>query len=170
MNVIKRCLLLSLLLALPATASPVRDLSPVGQAEMRWLFWKLYDVQLLSSDGRYREGDYPLALSIRYAREIESGKLVSVTLDEWQRLSIDWREEWAEQLQRLWPSVKQGDELLLRVQESGHSVFYHNGQRLGEMTDPDFAPAFLAIWLSRDTREPAIRQRLLGQDAGVPNA
>jgi len=174
MNHIRHIMLLGLLTALPvvspATASPVRDLTPVGQSEMHWLFWKLYDIRLLTADGAYREGSYPLALAIRYARDIESKKLVDATLDEWRRLNLIWHPEWAQQLRELWPSVKPGDELVLRVQPNGHSTFYHNETRLGELTDPAFAPAFLAIWLSSETREPALRQQLLGQSPGDPDA
>ncbi len=156
-------LLLALLVTLPATAGPWRDLTVVGQSQMHWLFWKLYDIRLLSADGSYRERGYPLALAIEYARKIDSTHLVEATLDEWRRLEIDWNPDWGKQLQDLWPSVVPGDELLLLVPPSGVSLFYYNGELRGEIGDPAFAPAFLAIWLSTETREPELRRQLLGE-------
>ena len=163
-------LVLFSILSSPVQAGPVRDLTPVGQGEMHWLFWKLYDIRLLSSDGEYQEGRYPLALALRYARHIEANDLVDATLDEWQRLDQPWQPLWASRLRELWPSVVPGDELLLRVEADGSSHFYYNGNPLGALDDPGFAPAFLAIWLSTETREPGLRLELLGQSPGESDA
>ena len=159
----KKFLLMGWFIALPVLANPISSLSVVGQSEMNWLFWKVYDITLLSSTGRYQDNDYPVALSIEYARDIEASMLVDSTLNEWRRLDVKWKTEWQQQLQDIWPSVKPGDELMLLVNSPGNSQFYYNGELIGEINDADFAPAFLAIWLSRDTREPQIRKQLLGE-------
>lgn len=154
--------LLLLLVTTPVLAGPASDLKPIGQGEMNWLFWKLYDVALLSENGRYQQQQYPLALVIRYARKIEAVRLIETTRDQWQRLSMSWQPEWLQQLQAIWPTVNPGDELVLRVEPSLSSRFYFNGKFIGAIQDPDFAQAFLSIWLSPDTIEPNLRLKLIG--------
>lgn len=159
----KTLLLICSLLAVPVYANPVANLSEVGRSEMNWMFWKLYDIKLLSHSGRYQEKNYPIALVIEYARDIEASMLIKSTLKEWQRLAVEWKPDWQKQLENIWPSVKSGDELLLLVKNPGVSQFFYNRELIGEITDSEFAPAFLSIWLSTNTRKPEIRKQLLGE-------
>ncbi|PSJ45783.1 hypothetical protein C7H85_10450 [Zobellella endophytica] len=158
----KKWLSILFFLAVPVWASPMADLTLVGEGGMRWLFWDLYHARLYSDDGRYRPGVFPQALALRYQRDIEQAELLRATVEEWRRLGVDWRPEWHRQLRRLWPSVRKQDELVLRVEASGISRFYFNRQLLGEIADPAFGPAFLAIWLSPDSRDPALTRQLKG--------
>lgn len=159
----KKLLLLCLVIAMPVMASPAKDLKLVGFSEMNWMFWKLYDIRLFSNDGEYRENQYPLALAIEYSREIDASMLIESTVKEWQRLAVNWKENWQQQLKGIWPSVSPGDELLMHVGPNGVSQFYFNEQPIGKILDPDFAPAFLSIWLSSNTREPEMRKQLMGE-------
>ena len=158
----KKLIVLCMLVGVPAFASPAKDLKLVGFSEMNWMFWKLYDIRLFSSNGQYHEDQYPLALAIEYARDIESAMLVKSTLKEWKRLSVNWKPSWQQQLQEIWPSVSAGDELLLLVERDGVSRFFYNKKFVGEIEDAEFAQAFLSIWLSANTREPELRRQLLG--------
>ncbi|MFH7566507.1 chalcone isomerase family protein [Oceanimonas smirnovii] len=157
----KLCCLL-LLLASSVFASPVSDLALVGQGKMSWLFWDLYQARFYSESGRYRPEDYPQALSLRYQRNIDKEDLLAATVKEWQRLGVSWKQEWPQQLEQLWPSVRTNDELVLRVDNNGISRFYFNWRLLGSIDDPDFAQAFLAIWLSADSRDPQLTRQLKG--------
>ncbi|WP_445400078.1 chalcone isomerase family protein [Zobellella sp. An-6] len=158
----KKWLWILFFLAGPAWASPVAGLTLVGEGKMRWLFWDLYQARLYSEDGRYRSGDFPQALALRYQRDISREELLQATIEEWRRLEVDWKPEWRQQLAGLWPSVRKRDELVLRVEQDGVSRFYFNQRLLGEIADPDFALAFLAIWLSPDSRDPALTRQLKG--------
>jgi hypothetical protein len=158
----KKWLSILMLLAAPVWASPVADLTLVGEGKMRWLFWDLYQASFYSDDGRYRPGDFPQALALRYQRDIRQEDLLNATVEEWHRLGVVWKPEWRRQLERFWPSVRKQDELVLRVDENGVSRFYFNWRLLGTVEDPDFAPAFLAIWLSPDSRDPALTRKLKG--------
>ena len=42
------------------------------------------------------------------------------------------------------------------------TVFYNKDARLGELNDPEFGPAFLAIWLDEKSRYSKNRKELLG--------
>ncbi|MGL4916568.1 MAG: chalcone isomerase family protein, partial [Aeromonas allosaccharophila] len=69
--------------AVQASAAPWQQLRPVGQGEMNWLWFKLYDATLYSASGRYQPGHYPQALTLTYARSIEREDLLSATAAEW---------------------------------------------------------------------------------------
>ena len=74
--------------AVQASAAPWQQLRPVGQGEMSWLWFKLYDATLYSESGRYEPGRYPQALTLTYARAIEREDLLSATSEEATRLAM----------------------------------------------------------------------------------
>ena len=158
----KLCVIIALLPLSIAIASPIKDLKLVGQTEMNWMFWKIYDIQLLNSTGQYDRNNYPLAIKISYARDIKATQLVKTTVDEWHRQKIEWKPEWQKQLNTLWPDVGQGDEIILRVDRDLNSHFFYNQELLGSIQDDAFAPAFLAIWLSENTLKPDLKRELTG--------
>ena len=155
-------LLLSSLLAFQVQASANTGLQLVGQGQMNWMFFDLYQASFYSANGRYQIGQYPQALTLRYQKNISRDALIEATETEWQRLGIKTQPAWITELRALWPNVKKGDELGIRVEVSGVSRFYFNQEPLGEMKDPAFGPAFLAIWLSPNSRNPKLTQQLKG--------
>ncbi|MGO1246542.1 MAG: chalcone isomerase family protein [Oceanisphaera sp.] len=165
LNITKHSLigLIWLLCTVPlAYASPVDDLQLVGQGEMDWLFFDLYEARFYSANGRYQAEQLPQALSLRYQRSIDSHKLVEATISEWQRLGVRWQYSWQQALESAWPSVQSGDQLTLRVNADGTSHFYFNGDLLTQIDDQQFGPAFLAIWLDDNSRKPKLTQQLKG--------
>lgn len=156
---------ISLLWASLACASP-DGLKVVGSGEMRWLMFNLYEATLYSQDGRYQPRRFPLALTLIYARAISRQSLIEATRDEWQRLALATEQEqarWLPHLATIWPDVRPGDRLTLYVDEQGRSRFMLGANPLGEIADPAFADAFLAIWLDRRSRDPALGRRLRGE-------
>ena len=153
-------------LCLPPTAfaSPVDDLQKVGSARLKVLLWTIYDSTLYSPDGNYERVEPDLALELTYRREIAAQELIERTAQEWQNLGLDSREQasWLEQLKTLWPDVRPGDTLTLRVDAQLGSRFYFNDQFIGELEDADFTRRFLAIWLDSNSRYPRQRAELLG--------
>ena len=160
-----KILLALLMLFSPAIpADPIARLVLVGQGEMNWMLWKIYDIRLYSADGGYAKNSVPVALSITYARDIKATRLLQSTVDEWQRLSIDYKPQWVQQLEQIWPSVKAGDTIDFVVNAEQANQFYWNKKLIGEITDASFAEAFLSIWLSPDSRQPGLRKLLTGDD------
>lgn len=152
--------------AVQASAAPWQQLRPVGQGEMNWLWFKLYDATLYSANGRYQPGHYPQALTLTYARSIERQDLLSATAAEWQRLGLGTeveRQRWLGQLAALWPDVQAGDKLTFYVDKGGAGHFWWQEKSLGTLADPQFSAAFLAIWLADNSRDPALTRRLRGQ-------
>ncbi|MGL4251278.1 MAG: chalcone isomerase family protein [Aeromonas sp.] len=149
-----------------AVEPPWQKLRPVGQGEMSWLWFKLYDATLFSDNGHYRPGQYPQALTLTYARDIEREDLINATASEWQRLGVGSesdRKRWLEQLTALWPDVREGDKLAFYVDQAGAGHFWWQGKPLGSLVDPQFSEAFLAIWLADNSRDPDLTRRLRGQ-------
>lgn len=155
-------LLVFALLLGSAQASPVKDLKTVGSGTFNFLFWKIYDISLLTSTGEYQQGEQPLALEITYAQNIEGNQLVTSTIEEWERMEISWQENWSSMLGDIFPNITEGDQLLLRVDENNNSNFYFNQQPIGVIEDSEFTDAFLAIWLSSNTRSQKLTRELTG--------
>lgn len=151
----------------PASASTqlTQNLKMVGQGEMSWLFIDLYEASLYSENGQYEQRAYPQALNIVYQKDITKSHLISATEKEWKKLSLNEQQYpyWLAALDQLWPDIKKGDELLFMVENDGRGFFYHNDQLLGGINSRQFSDAFLSIWLSKNTSEPALRKQLLGE-------
>ncbi|WP_310597008.1 chalcone isomerase family protein [Aeromonas aquatica] len=159
-------LMLLVATAVQASTAPWQQLRPVGQGEMSWLWFKLYDATLYSESGHYEPGRYPQALTITYAKSISRQDLLAVTGQEWQRLGVgnqDQRRRWLQQLATLWPDVSSGDALTFYVDDAGLGHFWWRDKPLGSMPDPQFPAAFLAIWLADNSRDPSLTRRLRGQ-------
>lgn len=142
-----------------ANASPVGDLNKQGEGEMTYLFWTLYNAELYTTPTRSEQ-----ALKIEYYRDIDSKDLVDATQDQWEKLgySDNKIKSWIAPLYAMWPDVKEGSTLTIRVSENNQSQFYFDEKPIGTITDKQFGPAFLSIWLSENTSEPTLRKQLLG--------
>lgn len=158
---------LSLCLLLAALASGVRaePWQLVGEARLTFLFWTVYDSRLYTQDGGYSEGQRPLRLEVQYLLDVTAADLVERTREEWdhQGLRHPRREQWLQRLVALWPDIKAGDVLAIELEQSGASLFYHNGRELGRVDDLDFGTDFVAIWLSPQTSRPGLRVALIGE-------
>ena len=90
------------------------------------------------------------------------------SIDEMQAiapLSPQQASEWLATMQRAFPDVKAGDELLgVHVPGSG-ARFYFNGQLRATVDDPAFSARFFGIWLSPGTSAPQLRTALIGASA-----
>ncbi|GIU12174.1 MULTISPECIES: chalcone isomerase family protein [unclassified Shewanella] len=137
----------------------------VGRGEMQWWWFALYRAKLLTLDGDYSQGEVPLVLDIEYYQDIPSKRLVEATLDQWQHLGVSEQnqQKWLAAIKSIWPDVNEGDKLTLRVQASGVSQFYFNGEPLAGQMPEGFSDDFLAIWLSESTSRPELRKQLLGE-------
>ncbi|MCE9679487.1 chalcone isomerase family protein [Shewanella sp. AS1] len=161
-----RSLLVPLLLfSFALSASPLNQLQKIGEGEMTYLFWTLYQAELFAQSVPYQsELAQDKALRIRYYRAIDKGDLIQATADQWQHLGYSDTniKDWLLPLSQIWPDVEAGDELMLFVTQDGQSHFYFGEQPIGVIPDPRFGEAFLSIWLSKNTSEPRLRKQLLG--------
>jgi hypothetical protein len=152
-------------LALPEqVAKDFPTLRFAGEGRLRWLGLHIYDASLWISGAQW-SGEQEFALDIRYARDIKARKLVQTSADEMRRLGFDDERRlgrWKDEMTRVLPDVRQGEHLT-GVNRPGAGVeFYYQGKAIGMIADSEFARAFFAIWLDARTREPSLRQSLIG--------
>ncbi|MGD2141738.1 MAG: chalcone isomerase family protein [Burkholderiales bacterium] len=141
------------------------DLRPAGEGRLRWLGFHIYDAALWArADAVTVNSEF--ALDIRYARNIAAKRIISTSVKEMRRLGFDdpaRLEKWAEQMARVFPDIRKGDRLTGVNLPGVGAEFYHNGQLTGMVPDGQFAIAFFSIWLDPRTREPELRESLIGQ-------
>jgi hypothetical protein len=157
-------LILAGLLAVSASANPTQNLDKVGSAKLRVFLWNIYESALYSPSGDF-QGIVPgLALEIEYKRNISKKAFINYTREEWQKQSLykDESERWLADLRQIFPSVRKGDRLVLKVAGSLSSEFYFNDEFIGEINNASFTNEFLAIWLSKQSSYPELRDQLVG--------
>ena len=138
-------------------------LKEVGRSSLRVMVFKVFDSALFTESGEWQDPTKSFRYELTYARTIAGAVLASQTTKEWEHLGFtDERQSgWVEYLEAIWPDVSKGDTITFDVDAAGVSRFYFNGEWLGAIEDPDFAPLFIAIWLSPETSRPAHREGLL---------
>lgn len=147
-----------------ALASPIANLQQVGSAKLEMYFFDIYYSELYSADGQYQAAQYPLALRIRYLRDIKAEDLIEKTAEEWKKLGYrsEKTDPWLAKLATMWPDIKKQDVLTLIVNDNGSSEFYFNDQSIGKMSDDEFGSHFLDIWLAENSSFPKLRRKLIG--------
>ena len=139
-----------------------------GSGRLRVLLMSVYDARLWSGAQPVADdwAATPLALEIDYARALTGSLIAERSLDEMRRqreIDTPAATRWLGAMQRLFPDVRAGDRLT-GMNLPGFGVrFLLNGGVRGEVAEPEFARLFFGIWLSPQSSEPALRQRLLGR-------
>ncbi len=151
----------------PDLVQSVGELSLRGQTRLRVWGFEVYDAALWTAPGASAATleAQPLALEIRYLRDIKGRDLAERSIREMQRsgaLSADQERRWLDEMLRVFPDVRPGDRLLGLQRPGTGASFWLNGRFRGEVRDVEFARRFFGIWLSPQTSEPALRKALLG--------
>lgn len=148
-----------------AMANPTENLQMVGSAKLKVLFWDVYESYLYSSEQTYKPDTYPVALRIRYLRDIDKEDLLDRTDKEWEDLglSAEQRKAGLSHVKDVWPDISKGDELMITIDESRESTFYYNEEYIAHIDDKAFGQQFLDIWLSENCSRPELRKQLLGK-------
>lgn len=150
------------------SGAPLQHLQSHGRYHLTWFGLSIYDITLWTSEQPFRfavdQKPSPFALEIRYKIDIDADDLIKETRDQWQELALlnDDSKRWLQQLPQIWPDIKDGDRLVMFVDESLQTRFYHNDQLVGQIDDPAFATRFAAIWLAEGAEYPDMRKALLG--------
>ncbi|MFC3121020.1 chalcone isomerase family protein [Agaribacter flavus] len=162
------CIVLILLCSSLAEAKSyikyIDDPKTVGKTRLEVLFWDIYDAELVAPKGQWSK-DKPFALSLTYLRAFDGKEIASRSIDEIRDLGMEDERKlakWFEQMQILFPDVKEGNTITGIVDDRAYSIFYFDEQRLGVVEDPEFSQWFFDIWLSEKSSEPKMRKRLLG--------
>lgn len=158
-----------LVLLAMSTAVPAEEVSErwqkVGSATLSVLWFDIYDASLYSLSGQFRGYDEPLLFQLDYKREISQKALLEETEKQWSRYlpGSHPQKRWLSLLKKIWPEIRKGDQLALELTPEGESNFYHNRMLIGVITDQQFAPSFLQIWLSTESQYPELAKQLRGE-------
>jgi hypothetical protein len=136
----------------------------IGQGRLSVFMFDVYDATLYTSDGKWQEGQ-PLALELKYLREIEGYKIADRSAEEMRNQGLEDEVEiaaWHAQMRKIFPNVQEGVTLTGVLTSENHTVFIKNGQEIGRIKDPNFGRAFFNIWLNEKTSAPKLRKKLLG--------
>ena len=145
-----------------ASGVPLRE---VGAGSLHWFGLHVYDARLAVAGERFDPAQ-PFALTLRYARELAGARIAEASLDEIRRLGFGTSAEqrrWLDEMRRLFPDVRRGDELTGAAVPGRGVEFALNGRAIGSIDDPEFARAFFAIWFDPRTRSRDLRASLLGE-------
>ena len=138
----------------------------VGSGELKVWGLSIYGARLWSAVAPFDE-QQPFALEITYHRAVSRDRLVTISLEEIQRLSggdltAAQLAQWQAQMQQAFVDVRAG-ERITGVYLPGQGCRFYVGERLQHaVRDEAFARAFFAIWLDPRSRNPELRQQLLG--------
>ncbi len=141
------------------------DLRLVGSGKMTWFGLHIYDAALWAP-GRNVDFSQAFALAIRYSRDFGGDRIAQRSVAEIERLG--YRDEaklarWGREMARVFPDVSAGDKLTGVYLPGEGAQFYYQDRMVGTIADAEFARAFFSIWLDPRTRDPRLRERLIGQ-------
>lgn len=153
-----------------AVAKPLpENMKLIGQAELKVLWFSVYNAQLESPDGVFTfdstNKSAPLLLTLDYQRDISQQRLLDETQEQWQRAGVDPNDQqrWLASLADLWPDIRSQDSLSFYQDADGYGHFYYNRRYLGTIKDERFSRAFLNIWLAENSAFPRFSQQLTGR-------
>lgn len=155
---------------LPASADlgPAARVVPaaelVGQGRMTYLGFKVFDAELYAPNGVYRASG-PFALKLTYLRNFKGKDITQSSLKEIRRqggASKAQLADWDKKMRTIFPDVRAGQSITGVRGPKGSTVFYLGSRKLGTISDPAFSKRFFSIWLGPNTRNPALRARLVG--------
>ncbi len=138
-----------------------------GSGRFTWFGLKVYEARLWVSAQGLEPTSYAaaaFALELQYARSFEGKAIAESSFSEIEQLGIGTdaqRQRWRDAMVKLFPNVTENDRLV-GIHKPGQSVqFLLNDRSIGLIDDPQFGPAFFAIWLDPKTRASGLRQALL---------
>jgi hypothetical protein len=143
--------------------------SPLGSGSFRWFGLKLYDARLWAERRSFNGNEWmrtPLALELTYARTLYGARIAEASIDEMKKLGLGSAAQhraWLDAMKQVFPNVEEGTQLIGLYQPGHATRFYRDGVAVGEVADPEFGPAFFAIWLHPRTSAPKLRAALLGK-------
>lgn len=164
-----RWLMVLLLMSSPALArwqEVLPGAQVIGGGDLRVFGFRVYTARLWSA-ATPLSTDKPFALELTYHRDITRDELVEASIDEIKRtspvpVSEEQISQWQAQMVQAFVDVQAGSKIT-GVYLPGREARFYVGEKLQHVVqDPQFAKAFFDIWLSPKTRNPELREQLLG--------
>jgi hypothetical protein len=135
----------------------------VGKARFKVLFWSVFDAKLYAQNANFNP-EQPFALSLSYLREIQGSEIVAKSISEMQaqnEFSKVELAEWKTRLSDIIPDVGSNTTITGIRDQAGTTLFYKNGEMIGQIENRRFTQGFFNIWLGEKTTETKLRNQLL---------
>lgn len=142
----------------------VPDATLVGKARLKVLFWKVYDAELYAPKGDW-SADEPFALSLNYLRKLEGEQIAKRTIVEIRKQGFEDEvtlARWFDDMRMIIPDVDKNTRITGVADTNQNTLFYSDGELIGEIKDPLFTQKFFDIWLGEKSSQPKMRNKLLG--------
>ena len=138
----------------------------LGVGEFNWFGLRLYTGHLWTV-GPSLDWNQPFALELIYHRSLSKDTLVQASLEEMRRLyagsmTPEQRTGWANAVEEAFVDVRPGMRITGLYLPGQGCRFYVDGEFRREIADPVFARLFFSIWLDPRSKDPQLRQSLLG--------
>lgn len=136
-----------------------------GSAILRFLGVKVYDISLWSEGAGFSYSK-SFAIEIKYNMNFSSNQLVQRSIDEIKKLHKLEKEEeviYLDNLKRILPAVKKGDEKIAVFIPSKGVIMFHNGEITGKISDPKLSRLFVDIWLDEGGSYPEVTKKIIGK-------
>ena len=146
-----------------AIARDVMALSVRGEAVMRFLGFKVYDVRLWTQQKAFSHAE-PFAIELVYDMNLNGRDIAERSVKEMRAQGCSDEKKlqrWGEEMIKIFPDIKPGDTLIGVSIPGKEARFYNREKHLRTVADPEFAQAFFDIWVSDKTSEPGLRLKLL---------
>ena len=150
--------------ALATAARYFSNPAKVGQGLLSHFFWDVYTATLIAPNANWNP-DMPFALSVKYLLDIDGADIAERTISEIRDQGFDDEPTlsvWNEKLLNILPNVTDGTRLTAVRDKAGNTIFYRDGNWIGEVDDHAFTRRFFDIWLGEKTPQPALKRALLG--------
>lgn len=155
-------------LAQPAPVkAAVPEASLLGKGHYSWFGLSLYEARLWADKKNFSASDWSggsLALELVYARRLVGERIAVASIDEIKKLGMGTpaqHEAWLSAMKKIFPDVDEGTQLTGVYAPGQPTRFFRDGASIGEVSDPEFGPAFFGIWLHPKTSAPKLRAALL---------
>jgi len=144
--------------------SQAPGIRPLGRG--RHTLWGIhvYDATLWIVGAQFAPVE-PHALDVESAKSVSADTLISSATKEMTRLKLGDQAQlaaWRQELKRLIPSVKAGDQFVVFCPPDGRTLLYYNGRIKGEVDDTSLCPAIMNVWLHPESNTKELRKSLLG--------
>ena len=147
----------------PELAPYIRTETPYGAATLRKIGFRIYDAALWTDAPKWSMNK-KFGLTLVYGINISDDSLAERSIQEINRstkLDSAAEKSLLTKLTAIFPDVKSGDRITALYLPAKGTLFFHNGQKIGTLEDGATSKQFLGIWLSPNTSEPKMRQKLL---------
>ena len=142
----------------------ITNVKIIGSSQFKVLFWHVYNATLYSSEENF-SFDKTFALKLDYKRSLHGEKIAERSAEEIRKIGFKDKIKlagWFTQMRNIFPDVNDGNYITGIYVPDSKTIFYKDGEKIGEINDKEFGKWFFGIWLNKNTSEPELRKKLLG--------